>query len=124
MYQKRVGQMNASNFMSPNHQKYVYFGKFIHSLSVRMDPPERTTTQKIEALRADLVAHPELLARFNEIHPPPAPGPTTLEEALRNSSSSDLATIPPIGPCYGLRYKFRLTCSQEARLSDVMHVLL
>jgi hypothetical protein len=37
---------------------------------------------KIEALRADLTAFPDMLARFNEIHPPLPKGPTTIEEAL------------------------------------------
>jgi hypothetical protein len=92
-----------------------------------MDHPELTKAQKIEAMRADLAAHPDLLARFNEIHPPPASGPTTLEEALtttHNKSAYDMATIPQLGPWYGLRFKFQLTCAHEARLSDVMHVLL
>ena len=58
--------------------------------------------QKIEALRADLVAHPELLARFNEIHP------KTLEEVLRSRDDTILRG------CYDFGYKIRSTCRQAS----------
>ena len=81
---------------------------------------------KIEALRADLAGLPDLLARFNELHPLPAPGPKTLEEALTSTAASSAAAggIPPVGPWYGLRYKFRLTCAQEYRYERIMDRLL
>ena len=85
-----------------------------------------TRAAKIEAMRTDLAAHPDLLARFNEIHPPPAPGPTTLEEALMSTSASSVEAaniIQPVGPWYGLRYKFLLTCAQECLLERFMNRL-
>ena len=94
-----------------------------------MDQDETPASRaaKIEAMRADLVGYPDLLARFNEIHPRPAPGPTTLEEALASTAASSAAAatdIQPVGSWYGLRYKFRLTCVQEYRLERFMDRLL
>lgn len=46
---------------------------------------DQTKNDKIEALRQDIAAnHPELLERFNEIHPIPVL-PLTLVEALTSS---------------------------------------
>ena len=53
------------------------------------DTPEQRAA-KIEAMRASLAGHPDYLARFNEIHPVPAPGPTTLEEALAGIVASSV----------------------------------
>jgi hypothetical protein len=81
---------------------------------------ESTREQKIEAMRQDLANHPELLARFNEIHPRPVP-PQTLVEALTNAakqSRQDLESIPKEFPWYGLRHTFKFSCALEARMLD------
>ena len=84
---------------------------------------------KIEAMRADLAAHPEMLARFNEIHPPMPAGPTSLEDALRGLATSAQASthIPGASsPWYDqclqvvteIRWRtaFAVPCAVEAKM--------
>ena len=134
--QLMVGSRQAhSNTRDSTVEKFFqdnsWFSENIEGREVRtcrMDPTtEPTRTQKIEALRAALAAHPDYLAQFNDLHPPHVPGPLTLEEALietRHRSVTNMDTIPTTGPWYGLRHKFGLSCSHEARISHVMHYLL
>jgi hypothetical protein len=89
-----------------------------------MDTPEDKQA-KIEAMRADIsITCPQLLERFNEIHPLPTPGPSTLVEALtqvRSQATVDTAQAHGVGPWYGLRCKFGMGCSMEHRLAAHMH---
>ena len=99
--------------LRPNATKF-------HSFCLYRMEWSSTREQKIEAMRRDLANNPELLTRFNEIHPPPVP-PQTLVDALTNtakSSDQDLAAIPPAFPWYGLRHKFKFSCALEARLHE------
>ena len=81
---------------------------------------------KIQAMREDLAAFPDLLARFNEIHPPSS-GPTTIEEALlgvAHDARDATTNIPTMSPWYDdyldfvkelqWRSKFAVPCSLEA----------
>jgi hypothetical protein len=87
------------------------------------ETPEQRAA-KVEAMRDSLTNHPDLLARFNEIHPVPVPGPTTLELALAARSVQAAVGIQSVGPWYGVRHKLLLTCTQEHRLEAFMHRLL
>lgn len=86
-----------------------------------LEPEERAA--KIEELRALLASHPDLLTQFNEIHPVPAPGPTTLEEALTSTLGIQNVIDTP-DSWYGMRHKLMMTCMQEYQLEAFMKHLL
>jgi hypothetical protein len=80
---------------------------------------------KIESLRKYFSAFPDLLERFNEIHPLPPPIPTTLEEVLNSTHpfTQQIHTHSSL-PWYGYRHKFMLSCKSEYFLENHMHRLL
>jgi hypothetical protein len=77
-----------------------------------MNNDTKTRDENIECLRKELQAHPDLLARFTDLHPP-LHIPTTLEEALTQSWTPECVDKPSTINWNDLCY---LTCRAQYNL--------